>query len=159
MIKYRTWYDTRIEEVEVIRETAKFVTESDGQRWAKRNDDFRNYFDTYQQAKDFLIDRVSELKKLEGRLEAIKARQNETRSPNHALLERLEIERDILNAVPDMRSILGEIRRGDSDMIRFVIGQIETAILNAKMPPEMVKYLTLLRRYQAIASKMEAERK
>ena len=42
MIKYRTWYDTRIEEVEVIRETAKFVTESDGQRWAKRNDDFRN---------------------------------------------------------------------------------------------------------------------
>jgi hypothetical protein len=56
MKKFRTWYD-RIEDVEVIHETAKFVTEADGQRWAKRNDDFRNYFDTWQEAKDFLIDR------------------------------------------------------------------------------------------------------
>ena len=57
MKKFRTWYDTRIEEVEVIRETAKFVTEADGQRWMKRTDDFRNYFNTWQEAKDFLIDR------------------------------------------------------------------------------------------------------
>lgn len=57
MKKFRTWYDARIEEVEIIRESAKFVTESDGQRWAKRNPDFRNYFDTWAEAKAFLIDR------------------------------------------------------------------------------------------------------
>jgi hypothetical protein len=59
MIKFRTWYDTRIEEIEVVRETAKFVTEVDGQRWTKRSDS-RNYFDTGQEAKDFLIDREKE---------------------------------------------------------------------------------------------------
>lgn len=57
MKKYRTWYDTKIEEIEVKRETEKFVTEADGQRWAKRNADFRNYFDTWQEAHQFLIDR------------------------------------------------------------------------------------------------------
>lgn len=55
--KFRTWYDTSIEEVEVIRETEKFVTEADGQRWAKRNADFRNYFDSWEEAHKFLIDR------------------------------------------------------------------------------------------------------
>lgn len=57
MKKFRTWYDTRIDEVEVIKETAQYVTEADGQRWSKRNADFRNYFDTWSEARQFLIDR------------------------------------------------------------------------------------------------------
>ena len=57
MKKYRTWYDDRIEEVEIVKETAQYVTEADGQRWTKRNQDFRNYFDTWAEARQFLIDR------------------------------------------------------------------------------------------------------
>lgn len=64
MKKYRTWHD-RIEEIEIIKETAQYVTEADGQRWAKRNQDFRNYFDTWKEAKDFLRKKKSdELKEL-----------------------------------------------------------------------------------------------
>lgn len=67
MKKFRTWYDTRIEEVEVIRETAKFVMLSDLQRWAKRTEDSWNYFDTWEDARAFLIAReksaMSDLKK------------------------------------------------------------------------------------------------
>jgi len=54
---FRTWYDTSIEEVEVIRETAKFVVLVDLQRWAKRSDDHYNFFDTWAEARQFLIDR------------------------------------------------------------------------------------------------------
>ena len=62
MKKYRTWYDTRIEEVDVVSETAKFVIIED-RNWShrslkhpERNDD-THYHDTWQEAKDFLIDR------------------------------------------------------------------------------------------------------
>lgn len=54
--------------------------------------------------------------------------------------------------------VLSEIQLGDANAIRFTIGQIETAIVNAKIGPEMAKYLTVLRRYQAIAAKMEADK-
>lgn len=64
MKKFRTWYDTRIDEVEVIHETAMYVSvremiankpyeHSD----AKRSEDGYNYFDTWAEAKAFLIDR------------------------------------------------------------------------------------------------------
>jgi hypothetical protein len=69
MKKFRTWHDARIDEVEVVRETAKFVAELDGQRWAKRNADFRNYFDTWAEARQFLIDReIAEIADLERQL-------------------------------------------------------------------------------------------
>ena len=65
MKKYRTWYDTRIDEVEVIRETAKYVILATDNRFysggerrdAKRSDIGYNYFDTWQEARQFLIDR------------------------------------------------------------------------------------------------------
>lgn len=59
MKKFRTWHD-QIEEIEVIRETEKFVVVPSGlkgeRRDAKRSE-YTNYFDTWQEAKDFLIDR------------------------------------------------------------------------------------------------------
>lgn len=57
MKKYRTWYDVRIEEIDVAKETAKFVTYQDGQRWAKRSEDRynKNHFDTWQEAREYLI--------------------------------------------------------------------------------------------------------
>jgi len=62
MKKFRTRYDDRIEEVEVIKETAKFVvlepnSYNSPRRDAKRSDNGMNYFDSWQEAKDFLIDR------------------------------------------------------------------------------------------------------
>lgn len=56
MKKFCTWRD-QIEEVEVIRETAKYVMLPPyGHRDAKRSDN-RNYFDTWNEAHQFLIDR------------------------------------------------------------------------------------------------------
>lgn len=57
MKKFRTWYD-QIEEVEVIRETAKYVILPPYEfRDAKRSDIGYNYFDSWQDAREFLIDR------------------------------------------------------------------------------------------------------
>lgn len=64
MKKYHTWYDARIEEVEVVKETANYVTvvetwmgKQQEHRDAKRSDHGHNYFDTWAEAKAFLIDR------------------------------------------------------------------------------------------------------
>jgi len=60
MKKFRTWYNSEIDEVEVIRETAKYVIlASDGRRWAKRTEDYYNFFDTWQEAKTFLIEQTA----------------------------------------------------------------------------------------------------
>lgn len=62
MIKFRTRYDARIEEIEVIRETAQSVyfasdwaCYSNGRREAKRTANGYNYFDTWAEAKAFLV--------------------------------------------------------------------------------------------------------
>lgn len=57
MKKYRTWYDDRIEPVEVESETAKFVI-IDGGRSMKHPDraNDTHYHDTYEQARSFLRD-------------------------------------------------------------------------------------------------------
>lgn len=65
MKKFRTWYD-QIEEVEVIRETARqVVLPADAEYYpngechdAKRSENGYNYFDTWQEAKSFLVDRT-----------------------------------------------------------------------------------------------------
>lgn len=54
---FRTWYDAGIEEVEVLRETAAYVTLADNQRWKKRTEDSWNYFDAWSEARQFLINR------------------------------------------------------------------------------------------------------
>lgn len=64
MKKFRTWYDTRIEEVEVTRETEQSVFlpagtrfHKNGERREAKRSDHMNYFDTWDEARDFLIDR------------------------------------------------------------------------------------------------------
>jgi hypothetical protein len=57
--KYRTWYDGKIEKVEIERETAKFVIFQDGKRYAKMTDDFYCFFDTFTEAKEHLISKVN----------------------------------------------------------------------------------------------------
>ena len=80
MIKYRTWYDTRIEEIEVVHETTCFVTVEETPQWtrrdAKRSDNGYNYFDTWAEARQFLIDREKD---------AIKGHQNDITRHQEAL--------------------------------------------------------------------------
>lgn len=66
-IKYYAWLG-RIERIEIIKESAKTVTLKSGisgeRRSAKLSED-RGYFDTYQEAKQFLIDQATaDLKQL-----------------------------------------------------------------------------------------------
>lgn len=89
MKKFRTWHDTRIDEIEVVRETAKYVVLAADTRFcpggerrdAKRSDIGYNYFDTWQEARQFLIDReeiaiiklLAEVKQHQETLEKIEA--------------------------------------------------------------------------------------
>ena len=84
MIKYRT-IRTKIEAVEIIRETPKQVVLkpsypsfiSRERREAKRSD-YQNWFDTWEEAKSFLVDEAKKKVALEERnLKIAKARLNE----------------------------------------------------------------------------------
>lgn len=60
MIKYKTSnYGVEIERVEVIRETAQcvFVVASGRERRESKSSEWSKYHDTWQQAKDFLVER------------------------------------------------------------------------------------------------------
>jgi hypothetical protein len=66
MIKYVTNLGLEINEVEITRETKSMVvyTNFNGEeRKAKKRSEFMNYFDTYQDAKDYLVDRFTKIKK------------------------------------------------------------------------------------------------
>lgn len=58
MIKYKTGgYKIFIEKVEIKRESDFFVFFKDGSREKKHSVHYSNYFDTFQQAKKFLLKR------------------------------------------------------------------------------------------------------
>lgn len=53
-IKYKTIFNSRIEKVEIEKETNFFVFFKNGRRDGKRTE-WQSYFDSFQEAKDFLI--------------------------------------------------------------------------------------------------------
>jgi len=56
MVKFRCFSaGYKIEEIEILGETEHFVKLTNGRKDAKRSGAY-NYFDTFQEAKDFLID-------------------------------------------------------------------------------------------------------
>lgn len=99
-----------------------------------------------------LIDRIAELRRLEGRLQAIYERQKDPRSPNYAILERFEIQWKLQDAAPDLLDILSEIRPGDAQTISEIIDSF-----TFMGDPIGGIYADCLRRYQSIAAKMEVE--
>ena len=61
-------HNIRIEEVEIVSETAQFVTLQSGRR-EKKITDYGSYFPTRQEAKDFIIrKKTSDMKMAETRL-------------------------------------------------------------------------------------------
>ncbi|MCK9568927.1 hypothetical protein M0R72_08300 [Candidatus Pacearchaeota archaeon] len=83
MKKFRTFYNEKIEEIETLKETEKSVTYLNGDRHPRMTNDFYCHFDTWQEAKDFLIDRentaiaklLNEVKQHQDTLEKIEAMQ------------------------------------------------------------------------------------
>jgi hypothetical protein len=96
-----------------------------------------------------LISEVARLKALAGRRQAIIDRQREL--PNHTLLERLEIERELLNAAPALLGALGMIRAGDADILYWMLTGVGD-------DPSQDDIAGLLSRYHDIARKMEENR-
>lgn len=93
-----------------------------------------------------LIAKVSELRELEGRRQAIIDRQKE--SVNHALLERLEIESDLLNAAPELLAALGKVQAGDADEIAWIIKNYGFTLRD---------HIEVLHRYLDLARLMEGK--
>lgn len=57
MKKFRTFYNEKIEEIEILKETEKSVIYQNGDRHPKMTSDFYCHFATWQEAHQFLIDR------------------------------------------------------------------------------------------------------
>ena len=58
MIKYVTVFGINIQEQEIVRETEHMViynTINGHERREKKQSEYKNYFDTWQEAKDFLV--------------------------------------------------------------------------------------------------------
>ena len=67
------------------------------------------------------FDEVAQLKALPGRREAIIKREQDPRSPNYCILERIEIERDLLEATPWLLEVAGCFQPGDANEIAYAI--------------------------------------
>lgn len=93
---------------------------------------------------------IAELRELDGRRQAIRGRQ--AIDPNHAILERIEIERKLLDAVPMLLDVLGEVRAGDAGILYWMLTGVGDE-------PTQDEIADLLSRYQAMAAKSEAKRK
>jgi hypothetical protein len=82
MIKFRTEsYSNEIKKIEIIKETDKSIIYNNGRREVRelKNTSYSNYFDSFERAKYFLIETVTnkiisskeEIKRLELRLDKI----------------------------------------------------------------------------------------
>jgi hypothetical protein len=90
---------------------------------------------------------IQELKTFDGRIQAIRDRQNNPSTPNYAILERIDLERTLLNAMPGLLDILSQFRKGDSDALAEIANLLEETGFVAKA--------AYVRRYHDIAKNME----
>lgn len=65
------------------------------------------------------FDEADQLKVLTGRRDAIIEREQNPCSPNYAILERIEIERDLLEAARWLTEVARCFQRGDADEIAY----------------------------------------
>lgn len=105
-----------------------------------------------------LIDEVTRLKKLVGRRQAILVRQQDMKTPNYAILERFDIEHDILNAISVLLDVLDLAQAGDEDRLNNVISLARLCGSMSEMPDFDEADIDCLRRYSDIDRKMEENR-
>ena len=65
------------------------------------------------------FDEAAQLKVLTGRRDAIIEREQDPRSPNYAILERIKIERDLLEAAHWLTEVARCFQKGDADEIAY----------------------------------------
>ena len=99
-----------------------------------------------------LIEDVARLKELAGRRLAIIERANHTGTPNHAVLERIKIERELLDTAPVLLGVLGAFQEGDAEILNFLIQLYEGE--HSRISTECV---SVLHRLAEAARKMEAK--
>lgn len=71
------------------------------------------------------FDEISRLKNLLGRREAIVDREKDTRTVNHGIVERMEIDQDIRNAAPWLLEVAGCFQPGDGNLIYELISAMD----------------------------------
>ena len=71
------------------------------------------------------FDEATRLKNLLGRREAIIKREQDPRSPNYCILERIEIERDLLEVTPWLLEVAGCFQPGDGNLIYELISVMD----------------------------------
>ena len=102
-----------------------------------------------------LIETVARLKELEGRRLAIIERAKDTGTPNHALMERIEIEQEMLDTFPKIRDVLEAFQTGDRLALGFAVsGEYDPIGCNCEDCQETTRVLNRLR---WAARKMEAK--
>ena len=67
------------------------------------------------------FDEVARLNNLLGRREAIVDREKDTRTINHGIVERMEIDQDIRNAAPWLLEVAGCFQPGDANEIAYAM--------------------------------------
>ena len=67
------------------------------------------------------FDEAAQLKVLTGRRDAIIEREQNPCSPNYAILERIKIERDLLEAARWLTEVARCFQRGDADEIAYAM--------------------------------------
>jgi len=105
------------------------------------------------------IAEVARLKELVGRRNAIIEREGDPRTPNYAILERMEIERDMMGAAPWLLAVAGQFQAEDAEIIDRLIREFGCPGEEdgQGMCTKCIKDLDCLRRMLAAAKAMEAE--
>jgi hypothetical protein len=96
-----------------------------------------------------LIEGVARLKELAGRRLAIERAKD---TPNHAVLERIEIERELLDTAPVLLEVVGAFQENDAEVLDFLIRIYEGE--HSRISTECV---SVLHRLAEAARKMEAK--
>lgn len=74
------------------------------------------------------FDEVARLNNLLGRREAIVDREKDTRTINHGIVERMEIDQDIRNAARWLTEVARCFQKGDADLLYELIAYINFLI-------------------------------
>ena len=104
-----------------------------------------------------LIETVARLKVLAGRRLAIIERAKDTGTPNHALVERIEIEREILDAATDLLSVLGAFQDEDAATLAVIAERFAMSCPEGRECPTCAAERDVIGRMAEAAAKMEAK--
>ena len=102
-----------------------------------------------------LIEDVARLTGLAGRL-AIIERANDTGTPNHAILERIKIERELLDTAPVLLGVVGAFKDGDAATLAVIAERFAMSCPEGRECPTCAAERDVIGRMAEAAAKMES---